>query len=189
MNIKEKSERDFGLFVTKTLFGVYLITLIWAVLFKFKIDFSELKGQRHVILKPFFVESGHLNKPDFYPNIVGFVPFGLYLPALKREGKFFFNVLVFVFVIAASSLFFETSQYIFKIGCSDVNDLISNTLGGVIGIACYYILYLIFRKYTNTVINILAGLFTAAAVIFVIVSIANGTCSEFQNRLTVFFSF
>ena len=189
MNIKEKSQKDFGLLVTKMLFAVYLIALIWAILFKFKIDLSSLNSQRTLILKPFFLKENHLNKSDFYSNIAAFVPYGIYVSALKRESKTCVNVLISVIVMFATSLFFETSQYIFKIGCSDINDLISNTFGGIIGVVIYYILYLVFRKHTNTVINISAALCTAAAVVFVIVSVVNGSCGEWQGRLIKFFSF
>lgn len=188
MDIKEKSKRDFSV-LTKILFAVYLAALTWAILFKFKINIFQLHSKRTLILEPFFIKDGHLNKPDFYSNIAAFIPYGVYLLTLKRNGKIFLNVIVSVLIMFMTSLFFETSQYIFKIGCSDINDLISNTLGGIIGVLVYYILYLVFRKHTNTVINILAGLCTAAAAAFVAVSVVNGSCGEFQSHLTKIFSF
>ena len=35
------------------------------------------------------------------------------------------------------SLLYETLQYIFAIGASDITDLIGNTLGGIIGISIF----------------------------------------------------
>ena len=188
MNIKEKSKPDFGI-LTKFLFAVYLIALTWAILFKFKLNIHELNGSKNLIFKPFFAEGNHLNKADFYTNLIAFVPFGIYISALKREGNIILNLIVSVLVMFETSLFYETAQYIFKIGCSDINDLISNTLGGVIGVIVYYILYLVFRKHTNTVVNIFAGLITVTATVFVVISIVNGSCSTFQNRLLTFFNF
>ena len=188
MNIKEKSGQDFSIF-TKFLLVIYLVALTWAILFKFKLDIHVLGRGRSLILKPFFINEGHINKSDFYSNVAAFVPFGIYLSALKSKGNLFARVMIPVIIMSAVSLFYETAQYIFKIGCSDINDLISNTLGGIIGVIIYYILYLIFRKHTNTAVNILAGMSTAAAMGFLVVSVLNGSCEGFQNKLMAIFNF
>ncbi len=188
MSIKEKSKQKFEM-LTKFLFAVYLIGLTWAILFKFKFNIHELNGSKNLILKPFFLDDGvRFYKSDFYTNLIAFVPFGIYISALKREGKVVLNLIISVLVMFMTSLFYETSQYIFQIGCSDINDLISNTLGGVIGIIVYYILYLIFRKRTNTVVTVLAFLGTIAVTVFVVISILNGSCSTFQNQLLKLFN-
>ena len=187
MNIKEKSKPDLGV-LTKFLFVIYLIVLTWAILFKFKLNIHELNGRRNLLIKTFFLNRSRFYKADFCSNLFAFVPFGIYISALKRKGKVVINLIVSVLVMFATSLFYETAQYIFKIGCSDINDLISNTLGGIIGVIIYYILYLIFRKRTNTVVTVLAFLGTIAVTVFVVISILNGSCSTFQNQLLKLFN-
>jgi glycopeptide antibiotics resistance protein len=58
--------------------------------------------------------------------------------------------------MAGVSLLFELIQYIFTIGGSDITDLISNTLGGVIGIGFYIVFSRILKEKTNKILNILA---------------------------------
>lgn len=63
-------------------------------------------------------------------NIIGFVPFGFILPLLSSKFHSFKKVTVASFCL---SLTFELLQLIFRFGSFDVDDLILNTLGGMIG--------------------------------------------------------
>lgn len=72
-------------------------------------------------------------------NIVGFIPLGFLLPLLFIRLKNFFAVTGIIFLI---SLLFETTQLIAGIGVFDVDDLILNTGGGIIG----FILYAVIRR-------------------------------------------
>ncbi len=73
-------------------------------------------------------------------NILVFMPFGFMLPILTSyKGKF----VSALFGTFALSLFIETTQLIFRVGCFDVDDLLLNTVGGVLG----YIVYAIRRMY------------------------------------------
>ncbi|GIN57909.1 VanZ family protein [Lederbergia ruris] len=63
-------------------------------------------------------------------NIIGFVPFGFILPLLSSKFRSLKKVTVATFCL---SLAFELIQLIFRFGSFDVDDLILNTLGGIIG--------------------------------------------------------
>jgi glycopeptide antibiotics resistance protein len=67
-------------------------------------------------------------------NIVGFIPLGILLPLVFPFLKNWIRLTAFVFCI---SLLFETFQLITGVGVFDVDDLLLNTAGGIIG----YILY------------------------------------------------
>lgn len=67
-------------------------------------------------------------------NIVGFMPCGFFLPVISRRSRRWLNTMLLSFVF---SLCIETIQLVSKVGCFDVDDLILNTLGGILG----YILY------------------------------------------------
>lgn len=68
-------------------------------------------------------------------NVIGFVPFGMILPVICPKTGTFFRI----FLLSLEfSLCVEIIQLIFKVGSFDVDDMILNTLGGVIG-------YLLFR--------------------------------------------
>lgn len=63
-------------------------------------------------------------------NIVGFFPLGIILPLLFSACRRWSNTVLTVFSI---SLFFETMQLLGGIGVFDVDDLILNTAGGLLG--------------------------------------------------------
>ena len=63
-------------------------------------------------------------------NIVGFMPFGFILPLLAKKFQKLSAVTLSTFCI---SLTFELLQLIFEFGSFDVDDLILNTVGGILG--------------------------------------------------------
>jgi len=71
-------------------------------------------------------------------NVIGFMPFGFLMPLLSR---IFLNSKVITLATFCLSLAFELTQLVFRFGSFDVDDLILNTLGGVLG---YLLISLIF---------------------------------------------
>lgn len=69
-------------------------------------------------------------------NIVGFMPFGFFLPVLEKRTNHFLIILLFTFML---SLIIETTQLEFKVGSFDVDDLLLNSIGGVLGYFVYRI--------------------------------------------------
>ncbi|MEN6314779.1 MAG: hypothetical protein ABFD25_11070 [Clostridiaceae bacterium] len=58
-------------------------------------------------------------------------------------------------------------QFIFAIGRADITDVLSNTLGGIIGIGIYALLSKVLNGRANKVINVLAAVFTILALLLV----------------------
>ena len=76
-------------------------------------------------------------------NVIGFIPFGMILPVIwPKTGK----VLRILLLSFEFSLCVETIQLVWKVGSFDVDDLILNTLGGVIGYLLFWICNKIRRK-------------------------------------------
>jgi glycopeptide antibiotics resistance protein len=63
-------------------------------------------------------------------NIIGFMPFGFILPLLAKKFQKLSTVTITTFCL---SLTFELLQLIFEFGSFDVDDLILNTVGGILG--------------------------------------------------------
>lgn len=63
-------------------------------------------------------------------NVIAFMPFGFLLPLLggRRTNWFATTICAFAF-----SLFAETVQLVLKLGSFDVDDLLLNTIGGLLG--------------------------------------------------------
>ena len=70
-------------------------------------------------------------------NIIMFIPFGLLLPIIWSEFKSFKKTTKAGFLF---SLFIEITQ-MFNFRATDIDDLMMNTLGTIIGFGIYYILF------------------------------------------------
>ena len=67
-------------------------------------------------------------------NLGGFMPFGFFLPVVSRRGRRLHNAVLLAFGL---SLCIETVQLVFKVGSFDVDDLLLNTIGGILGFGLY----------------------------------------------------
>ncbi len=122
-------------------FAVYIIFLL-KLLFFSRVSLTELfvhRDDRSVNLVPFrsiwLYLSGNPSSFSFsnvFGNMIAFFPLGLFLPLLQKNKKLLPNFAV----IFATSLLTELLQYAFVIGAADIDDLILNSLGGLLGILC-----------------------------------------------------
>ncbi|HEO3244238.1 TPA: VanZ family protein [Streptococcus agalactiae] len=118
--------------ILKILLFIYLILLSWLVLFKLGFSISDMRRVRDVNFIPFYYDNiieGDLFWLEPIFNILIFIPFGILLKKISCGIKINQAFLIFLVV----SLFFEIMQYIMSIGASDITDVITNVLGGVIG--------------------------------------------------------
>lgn len=81
-------------------------------------------------------------------NIIFFVPFGLLLPTLWQRFRKFLPTVFLGFLF---SLIIEVGQ-LFTIRATDVDDLIMNTLGTILGFILFKILSIIFKKLSSKTI-------------------------------------
>ena len=150
--------------LTASLFAVYCLALIWIIVFKFQLSLDTLPSQRSINLMPFYPGSNGRTSSfinDILYNMLVFIPYGIYICMLKRGWPFIKKVLP----ILLTSLVFEVVQYAFGIGASDVNDLLLNTLGGIIGIGIYYALQRMLGDRSYMVLNILALIATILMIV------------------------
>ena len=66
---------------------------------------------------------------NLFGNVLIFMPFGFFMPMASRYRSFFLTL----FYSFGLSLLVETFQLFTKVGSFDVDDLLLNTIGGVIG--------------------------------------------------------
>ena len=81
---------------------------------------------------------------NLFGNVLAFIPFGVMVPIVRRKNRKFLRVLGMTFLL---SLFIECIQLIFRVGSFDVDDLILNTLGGVIGYIVFCVMNWIRRRW------------------------------------------
>lgn len=98
-----------------------------------------------------------------FNNIVGnifiFAPLGYFLPLLFNKCKRINTVILVGFII---SFLFETCQYLLYLGSADIDDIILNLIGTVIGFSFYQIIIRLVKeketiKYTITIIFSIIG--------------------------------
>jgi glycopeptide antibiotics resistance protein len=121
--------------LSKTVFSLYLLTLLWLVLFKFSFDLASVLldyQSRSLNLIPFAgFSQGSLR--EMIDNLIVFIPLGLLLNVNFKQVAFW-PKLAFVFVFSLAA---EVIQFVFAIGTTDITDVIMNTLGGLVGLAFY----------------------------------------------------
>ncbi len=107
-------------------------------------SYTIAEGKRKANFKPFatiklFYESRRLNMEYKVNNLLGnillFIPLGFLLPLLVKRFRNFFLILFTGFLL---SLFYECTQLLTGIGVFDVDDMILNTFGTLIGVIVFY---------------------------------------------------
>jgi glycopeptide antibiotics resistance protein len=152
--------------LTIVLFVIYALLLVGVILFKFPFQYQLTGSGRELNLIPF--EGSFTNARrgvgEVVENVLFFVPFGVYLSALKSGWSSVRRIIA----IAAVSVAFEAIQYAFAIGRADITDVLGNTLGGAVGVGIYALSAHILKHRTTRVLNIVALVGTVVALAFVI---------------------
>lgn len=131
----------YALWGGRVLFGIYLIGLCYFLLFAENYGRVSGDGIYRYNLVPlkeierFWIYRKELGIHSFNNlagNVLIFVPAGFFIPVLWKSKKGFLFTVCAAFEI---SLLMESLQLIFRVGSFDVDDLILNTLGGILGYA------------------------------------------------------
>ena len=83
---------------------------------------------------------------NIFGNVLAFMPFGFFLPVIWERTRHWYVTVILSF---SMSLFVETMQLVEKVGSFDVDDLLLNTLGGLLGFICYRLWRKIRRRYNE----------------------------------------
>lgn len=169
MNLQTYKSSNKANNLTIVLFIIYLISLIWIILFKFNIHFSNIANQRSINLIPFgkpLILNGKTDFGELILNVLIFAPLGLYAGILFKKLNNTKIVLSFLLI----SLMFEGFQFILRIGAFDITDLINNTVGGIIGLIIYKGLEKVLKDSVKAqkFINILATLSTTLIIVLIL---------------------
>lgn len=113
-------------------FAVYLALLAWIILFKLGTPHFGTPFAGVPKLVPFEAAQGFGSSAprEVLANVALFVPFGIYAGALARRG----SVVAWMLLIAAASVGLEFLQFALGVGSADVSDVITNSLGGTLGL-------------------------------------------------------
>lgn len=140
--------------ILNILYFIYFVMLFKMLFFKYVPLFDIFNSNREIIrsvsLVPFhsikmYLSNGRFLKPismiNVYGNILLFVPLGIYLPLYKKRKNFIKNLL-YGLIIATGV---EVVQFVFALGVMDIDDVILNTLGFIVGLLTYTIFLKLFK--------------------------------------------
>lgn len=148
MTVLEK----IGTVVIWVAFVLYLVFLLKLLLF------SRAPGsERSLNLIPFATISDYLFSGsaavkrfaigNVIGNVVAFVPLGAFLPLLRHRTGIGTNLLV----VVCASVAVEIVQGVFGLGASDIDDVILNTLGGLVGVLFFTLLRVFIRRWIRVI--------------------------------------
>lgn len=138
--------------LTKCLFYIYFIALIWIILFKMQTPFTLIGQGRSINLIPFagsVIVDGRIYVQEIVDNVLIFIPFGVFPCMLGREKPFLWQLAPSFF----TSLALEALQFLLAVGATDMTDLLGNTLGGLLGIGIFYLFAKVCRERVYKVLN------------------------------------
>ena len=121
--------------LSRVLFTLYLLTVLWLVLFKISYDIPAILADyqtRSVNLIP-FVTWGQTGVSESATNLIIFIPFGLFLGMNFRSVAMWRLLLI----VLGFSVVVETLQFVLAIGTTDITDVVTNTVGGLVGLVVY----------------------------------------------------
>jgi glycopeptide antibiotics resistance protein len=145
--------------------AVFYVLIMMDLLFRFSrvIPAGDIV-ERSYNLIPFRTIIEFLGKPgsrvdgfavaNLLGNIVLFAPCGVYLSAMRKRSRFASNLLALIVLFVAV----ETIQFTLGLGVGDIDDVILNTLGGVIGVLSYMLLSKLLgsRDRAKTVVSVVS---------------------------------
>ncbi len=158
--LKDKSNANR---LTTVLFIIYLIALYWILLLKLGVQFSYM-SERRANLIPF--HDTLIITGENILNVLIFVPLGIYAGELFKKWGLHTKLLLFFMI----SLIIEALQYILRAGAFDTTDIITNTLGGILGWIIYKGLEKAFpqSERRQNFINIIAATGTVVLILFLL---------------------
>ncbi len=160
---------------------IYILLLLYALFFK-TVPIGDFFSERRMFLRsvnlvPFHSVKLFINSlsggfkihaiNNLLGNILLFVPMGVYFEYFRRCYRDKKNILISFFSVMLVSVAVEITQYIFGLGVTDVDDVILNTIGGLIGIIVLRIFFAIFKDKIRTAI-IIASTISAFLILAVI---------------------
>ena len=136
---KDAKQSKYALWGGRVLFLIYLAGLCYFLFFAE--NYGRIFGQENYRynlvpfreIERFWIYRKELGIHSFYNlagNILGFVPAGFFIPILWKNRRGFLFTVCITFQM---SLLVEILQLIFRVGSFDVDDLLLNTLGGMLG--------------------------------------------------------
>lgn len=153
-----------------SVFALYLV-ILFGLLFMKAHSLSSINIVPFHSISNFLFSDNPVLRAFAFSNVIGnivlFVPLGVYLPLFIGEKNILKNVLWIILI----SVLVEILQFIFKVGVSDIDDVILNGFGGFIGVIAYKILLktLVDFKKTRFAVTLIAPIVAVLSILGLII--------------------
>lgn len=138
----------------KVLFVLYVLALIYFLFFSEEYGRVAIEERQYrynlvpfVEIRRFWVYRKQLGFfavfTNLFGNVAGFLPFGFMLPVISERMRSGWMIILSGFGLSVTV---EVIQLITKVGCFDVDDMILNTTGAVLGYLLFFICNHLRRK-------------------------------------------
>lgn len=138
LNVKQEDKHKIRV-ISWILFCIYLVMMVYFLFFSEQMgriprDRFQYNLQPLAEIQRYLRHAGKLGRMLVLLNLAGnvlcFMPFGFVIPILTARYR---SLGKMVFLSFLASLLVETLQLLSKLGSFDVDDILLNTLGGLIG--------------------------------------------------------
>jgi glycopeptide antibiotics resistance protein len=150
--VKEVNKRRI-LLVCWVIFYIYILLLSYFLFFSEKFGRDLITHNYNLELfkeiKRFFKYREQIGQEGFliniFGNVIAFMPYGFFLPLLNRSYRKLYLIVILCILF---SLIIEVAQLLLKVGVFDVDDILMNSLGGILGYFSFLITHsIVKRKY------------------------------------------
>lgn len=156
--IKNKLEKKLKDINKKRIIMIgWIVFYIYILLLSYFLFFSERYGRDIITqqynlhlfkeIKRFIKYREQIGSEGFIVNICGnviaFMPYGFLLSLLNRAYRKFYLIVILSILF---SLIIETAQLLLKVGVFDIDDILMNSLGGVLGYVVFVIAHSIYKR-------------------------------------------
>ena len=121
--MREEQTKRRGRVAVRILFVIYVIVLAYFLFFSERYGRTEDQAYRYNV--------------NIVGNVMAFAPFGFLLPIVSSQNRDFLSVALYSVEL---SFGVELVQLTFQVGIFDVDDVIMNTTGCIIGYVCFILL-------------------------------------------------
>lgn len=182
-----KKYSDISNLYLYTTIMLFLTLLVWIVIFKANVSYIPMRFDltkamsleerfnlgNYPFKNLFECPDGHFlgRLKEHFLNILAFLPFGILLPFVIKKKYMLIVPIIFI----AATLGFESFQLFTGLGGFDITDIITNTLGGFLGLWLYRIAFLRMPDHSlnrlSFVVNLIATPFAIYAIYNTIIHI------------------
>jgi len=150
IKLKARSKKQI-IIIGRIMFYIYILLLSYFLFFSERygrdLVTKEYNLQLFKEIKRFLKYRKQIGFEAFVVNIFGnifaFSPFGFFLPLLNKSYRKFYIVDILSVIF---SLVIETAQLLLKVGVFDVDDILMNSVGGMLGYLAFFILYSVYKR-------------------------------------------